>query len=141
MSELIYLKRQNKITGITTRTSLPDHKGCTYEDLALRGYLFSTNRQHTVPCSRKFAEFLEEHDFIPSPEKLMIVAADDDERRKHPFTTSYFWITWSNGGYGRKSISKEEAIEILRDEEDDSDESQKELMDNLKKLIRYYKSY
>lgn len=46
----------------------------------------------------------------------MIVAADYDERNEFPFTTSYYWITLSNGGYGRKRIEREEAVEILEEE-------------------------
>ncbi len=122
MSELIYLKRQNKITKITTRLSLKDHQEKRYKDLALRGDLFGNGREYTVPCSIKLADFLNGHDFIPSPEKLMIVAADPKERGKYPFTTSYYWICFSNGGYGRRHISKEEAIEILRDDDDEEDD-------------------
>ena len=117
MSELIYLKRQNRILKITTRISRPDHREKIYEDVALYGFLFDNKKTYTVPCSRRFARFLDEHDFIPFPEKLMIVAADYEERGEYPFTTSYFWITWSNGGYGRKHISKDEAIEILGEDD------------------------
>ncbi len=113
MSELIYLKRQNKITEITTRLSLKDHQEKRYKDLALRGYLFGNGRQYTVPCSRKLKRFIDKHGFAPAPEELMIVAADDEECGECPFTTSYFWITLSNGGYGRRKISKKEAIKIL----------------------------
>ncbi len=119
MSELIYLKRQNKITKITTRLSLPDHQGHQYKDTALCGDLFGNGREYTIPCSRKLKRFIDKHGFAPSPEELVIVAADHKERDKRPFTTSYFWITFSNGGYGRRKISKEEAIEILRDDDDE----------------------
>ncbi len=126
MSELIYLKRQNKITEITTRLSLKDHQGKRYEDTALSGFLFGNGRLYTIPCSRKLKRFIDEHGFAPSPEELVIVAAEYKERDKRPFTTSYFWITFSNGGYGRRQISKEEAIEILRDDDDEEDDYDEE---------------
>ncbi len=119
MSELIYLKRQNKITKITTRLSLPDHQGHRYKDTALCGDLFGNGRLYTIPCSRKLARFINKHGFAPAPEELVIVAADYEERDERPFTTSYFWITISNGGYGRRHISKEDAIKILRDDDDE----------------------
>ncbi len=116
MSELIYLKRQNRILKITTRTSRPDHRGITYEDAALYGFLFDNKKTYTVPCSIKLKAYLKKSHYAPSPEDLMIVAADYDERGEYPFTTSYFWITFSNGGYGRKSIKLEEAVRILKEE-------------------------
>ncbi len=112
MSELIYLRRYNKIYKITTRRSLPDHRGKRYDDRALYGGFFSA-KPCAIPCSIRLNAWMDEHPGIPSPETLMIVAADGDERGIHPFKTSYYWLTLSNGGGGRVRVSLREAARLL----------------------------
>ncbi|MGN0010242.1 MAG: hypothetical protein ACI35N_02815 [Marinilabiliaceae bacterium] len=54
------------------------------------------------------------HQGIPDPDSLMIVAAEDGERGSYSFVTSYYWLTFANGGSGRRRISRNEAARILR---------------------------
>lgn len=136
MSELIYLRRYNKIYKGVYRQSLPDHTRQTYRDPALFGGFFGP-KPTAIPMSLRLQrylcdfygqasalgfcddgvvrfnpEFFNPEDF--APEKFMIVAAESGERGTFPFTTSYYWLTLAKWGDGRRHINLREAAELLR---------------------------
>lgn len=49
-----------------------------------------------------------------TPEEFMIVAAEQNERGRYPFKTSYYWLTLSKWGDGRTHIDISEAASLLR---------------------------
>lgn len=136
MSELIYLRRYNKIYKGVYRQSLPDHMHQTYRDPALFGGFFGP-KPTAIPMSLRLQRYL--CDFYGStsvlnsydddsvrfdpelfdpgdfaPEEFMIIAAEAGERGAYPFTTSYYWLTLAKWGNGRRRVDLREAAELLR---------------------------